>query len=191
MRRARRDLRVGRAVSQPHRHGAARLRSTSRRSIGRVAAQLDAHGCATTGPLLTPAQCAALAGTYASDAPFRSRIVMARHGFGRGEYKYFAYPLPDLVAELRAALYRAARRHRQSLERGDGDRSRAILAITRATSRAVARPARRNRRRSCCSTAPATTIACTRISTARTSFRCRSRSCCRGRARISPAASSC
>ena len=70
-----------------------------------IAAQLDAHGCATTGPLLTPAQCAALVETYVSDAPFRSRIVMARHGFGRGEYKYFAYPLPDLVAELRAALY--------------------------------------------------------------------------------------
>jgi uncharacterized protein len=70
-----------------------------------IAAQLDAYGCATTGLLLTPAQCAALAGSYVSDAPFRSRIVMARHGFGRGEYKYFAYPLPDLVAELRAALY--------------------------------------------------------------------------------------
>ena len=70
-----------------------------------VAAQLDAYGCATTGPLLTPAQCAALAGSYSSDAPFRSRVVMARHGFGRGEYRYFAYPLPDLVAELRMALY--------------------------------------------------------------------------------------
>ena len=70
-----------------------------------VATQLDVHGCATTGTLLTPEQCAALAETYASDAPFRSRIVMARHGFGRGEYKYFAYPLPELVAELRAALY--------------------------------------------------------------------------------------
>jgi uncharacterized protein len=70
-----------------------------------IAAQLDAYGCATTGALLTPAQCVALAETYASDAPFRSRIVMARHGFGRGEYKYFAYPLPDLVAELRTALY--------------------------------------------------------------------------------------
>jgi len=70
-----------------------------------IAGQLDAYGCATTGALLTPAQCAALAETYAADAPFRSRVVMARHGFGRGEYKYFAYPLPDLVAELRAALY--------------------------------------------------------------------------------------
>jgi hypothetical protein len=66
---------------------------------------LDAQGCATTVPLLTAEQCAALAQTYASDAPFRSRVVMARHGFGRGEYKYFAYPLPEPVAVLRAALY--------------------------------------------------------------------------------------
>src|SRR5262249_26747876 len=71
----------------------------------RIAAELDAHGCATTGALLTREQCAALAQTYAAEAPFRSRVVMARHGFGRGEYKYFAYPLPDLVADLRSALY--------------------------------------------------------------------------------------
>jgi len=71
----------------------------------RIAAELDAHGCATTGPLLPPEQCAALAATYDSDLPFRSRVVMARHGFGRGEYKYFAYPLPELVATLRSALY--------------------------------------------------------------------------------------
>jgi hypothetical protein len=70
-----------------------------------IAAQLDGYGCATTGPLLTSQQCAALAASYASDALFRSRVVMARHGFGRGEYKYFAYPLPDVVATLRAALY--------------------------------------------------------------------------------------
>ena len=66
---------------------------------------LDAAGCATTGPLLTPAECTALAALYNDDAPFRSRVVMARHGFGRGEYKYLAYPLPPLVADLRAALY--------------------------------------------------------------------------------------
>ena len=65
-----------------------------------LAAQLNAHGCATTGALLTPEEAVALAGLYASDAPFRSRIVMARHGFGRGEYKYFAYPLPDTVLGL-------------------------------------------------------------------------------------------
>jgi hypothetical protein len=70
-----------------------------------ISARLDASGCATTGALFAPAECAALAQTYDSDAAFRSRIVMARHGFGRGEYKYFGYPLPALVAELRAALY--------------------------------------------------------------------------------------
>jgi uncharacterized protein len=71
----------------------------------RIAADLDAHGCATTGRLLTAQQCTELVETYATDAPFRSRVVMARHGFGRGEYKYFAYPLPEAVAVLRAALY--------------------------------------------------------------------------------------
>jgi uncharacterized protein len=71
----------------------------------KIVAELDAHGCATTGPLLSPEQCAALANTYDADAPFRSRVVMARHGFGRGEYKYFAYPLPEAVAALRGALY--------------------------------------------------------------------------------------
>jgi hypothetical protein len=70
-----------------------------------IAAALDAHGCATTGALLTPRECAALAGAYGADHLFRSRIVMARHGFGRGEYKYFAYPLPEPIAALRTALY--------------------------------------------------------------------------------------
>jgi hypothetical protein len=70
-----------------------------------LAAELDAHGCATTGALLSADECATLQESYASDALFRSRIVMARHGFGRGEYKYFAYPLPETVAALRGALY--------------------------------------------------------------------------------------
>ena len=70
-----------------------------------VAAELDAHGCATVGPLLLPKECRAISGLYGSDEPFRSRIVMARHGFGRGEYKYFAYPLPRAIAKLRATLY--------------------------------------------------------------------------------------
>jgi hypothetical protein len=70
-----------------------------------IAASLDAHGCATTAPLLTAQECAALAQSYPSDALFRSHVVMARHGFGRGEYKYFAYPLPGAVAALRDELY--------------------------------------------------------------------------------------
>lgn len=69
-----------------------------------IAAALDAEGWATTGPILAPGECAALAALYGT-AAFRSRVVMARHAYGRGEYKYFAYPLPGLVARLREALY--------------------------------------------------------------------------------------
>jgi hypothetical protein len=71
----------------------------------RAARDLDARGHATTGPLLGRAECRRLAALYADDARFRSRVVMARHGFGRGEYKYFEHPLPALVGELRAAAY--------------------------------------------------------------------------------------
>ncbi len=71
----------------------------------RAAADLDAHGNAILPALLTPAQCADLSHAYGQDDRYRSRIVMARHGFGRGEYKYFRYPLPGLLAELRGALY--------------------------------------------------------------------------------------
>jgi hypothetical protein len=70
-----------------------------------LAASIDAHGCATTGVLLDGNACGALTEMYTADAPFRSRVIMARHGFGRGEYKYFAYPLPTVIAELRTALY--------------------------------------------------------------------------------------
>jgi uncharacterized protein len=71
----------------------------------RIAADLDAQGCAILPSLLASAECQALAASYGAEERFRSRVVMARHGFGRGEYKYFAYPLPDLVATLRTALY--------------------------------------------------------------------------------------
>jgi uncharacterized protein len=70
-----------------------------------VAASLEARGYATTGPLLDPAQCRALASLYAGEDGFRSRVVMQRHGFGSGEYKYFSYPLPPAVETLRRALY--------------------------------------------------------------------------------------
>jgi len=70
-----------------------------------LGAALDARGYATTGPLLDHAACAALAALYDADAGFRSTVVMQRHGFGRGEYKYFARPLPPVVERLREALY--------------------------------------------------------------------------------------
>lgn len=72
----------------------------------RIAADLDAFGCALTGPLLAPAECVALAAGYDDEGTFRSTVTMARHGFGRGEYRYYAYPLPGPVAALRTALYR-------------------------------------------------------------------------------------
>jgi uncharacterized protein len=70
-----------------------------------IASNLDANGCAVIKAALSPQECRSLAATYDDDDRFRSRIVMARHGFGRGEYKYFAHPLPDVVASLRTLLY--------------------------------------------------------------------------------------
>jgi uncharacterized protein len=71
----------------------------------RVSVDLDAQGSARIERLISPAECEALASVYPIDALFRSRVVMARHGFGRGEYKYFSYPLPSLVEGIRSALY--------------------------------------------------------------------------------------
>jgi len=70
-----------------------------------IADELDAQGCAMLDALLSPAECRALAALYADGTLFRSRVVMARHGFGRGEYQYFGYPLPDTVASLRSTIY--------------------------------------------------------------------------------------
>lgn len=67
--------------------------------------ELDTQGCAVLESLVTPDECAAMAGLYEDRTHFRSRIVMARHGFGKGEYQYFNYPLPGLIAGLRTSLY--------------------------------------------------------------------------------------
>jgi hypothetical protein len=77
----------------------------NRFDVRHLAEELDQYGAAIVPGLLTPGQCTALAGLYAADDHFRSRVVMARHGFGRGEYKYFRYPLPSFIAELRRDLY--------------------------------------------------------------------------------------
>lgn len=79
-----------------------RLGSLDWPALGR---ELDAVGCAVIEGLLSPAACRSVAAFYDRADLFRSRIVMARHGFGRGEYQYFAYPLPEVVAFLRAGLY--------------------------------------------------------------------------------------
>ncbi|THF58258.1 2OG-Fe(II) oxygenase [Ollibium composti] len=72
---------------------------------GGLAASLDAHGCAVLEGLLGAEECTAIADLYDQPDHFRSHIVMARHGFGRGEYRYFDYPLPGLIDGLRTALY--------------------------------------------------------------------------------------
>jgi hypothetical protein len=72
---------------------------------GQAASDLDAQGCAVLKGLLSVDECRALVALYPEEAHFRSRVVMGRHGFGRGEYKYFCYPLPALIAELRPNLY--------------------------------------------------------------------------------------
>jgi hypothetical protein len=70
-----------------------------------ITAGLGEFGCAVIQSVLPPDECEALSALYGSEELFRSRIVMARHGFGKGEYKYFAYPLPPVIAELRSGLY--------------------------------------------------------------------------------------
>ena len=70
-----------------------------------IESSLDALGYATMPSLLSREECAEIAGLYARDALFRSRIVMQRHAFGRGEYKYLSYPLPPLIEALRHGLY--------------------------------------------------------------------------------------
>ncbi len=70
-----------------------------------LADTLHGHGHAVLPRLLNPAECAAISGLYPQDGCFRSKVVMARHGFGRGQYQYFSYPLPDLVQRLRSRLY--------------------------------------------------------------------------------------
>jgi hypothetical protein len=71
----------------------------------RVERDLDGEGSAVIERLLSPEECREVAGWYPKKDLFRSRVVMARHGFGRGEYQYFRYPLPDLIAGLRTAVY--------------------------------------------------------------------------------------
>jgi hypothetical protein len=70
-----------------------------------LSTELSSYGCAVIEKLLTPEECADIATLYPHEEHFRSRIHMARHGFGKGEYRYFKYPLPDLIGGLRTALY--------------------------------------------------------------------------------------
>jgi hypothetical protein len=70
-----------------------------------LADELSSRGSAVIDSILSPAECRGLAALYPDDSHFRSRVIMGRHGLGQGEYKYFSYPLPETIGELRAALY--------------------------------------------------------------------------------------
>lgn len=70
-----------------------------------LASELDGYGCAIIPNLLSSAECRAISALYPDESHFRSHIIMSRHGFGKGEYRYFNYPLPDLIGDLRTALY--------------------------------------------------------------------------------------
>jgi uncharacterized protein len=72
---------------------------------GTLSGDLNGYGCTVLKQLLSPDECRHIAGLYAKEEHFRSHVHMARHGFGKGEYRYFKYPLPDLLADLRTALY--------------------------------------------------------------------------------------
>jgi hypothetical protein len=70
-----------------------------------LARELDGFGCAVLPRLLAPEECCVISALYPEESHFRSHVIMARHGFGRGEYRYFSYPLPELFGGLRTALY--------------------------------------------------------------------------------------
>jgi hypothetical protein len=131
----------------------------------RISADLDERGWAITGPLLSAEEREALIAAYEEDRLFRSTVVMARHGFGKGEYRYFSNPLPDLIGTLRKALYArlipVANRWRERLGKATSCRQ-----SIRSISSYAMPPARRGRRRCCFATGRATTIVCIRISTA-------------------------
>lgn len=135
--------------------------------------ELDAQGSAVLDHVLSPEECRSLVALYTEDALFRGRIVMARHGFGRGEYKYFSYPLPDLIAALRTSIYP----HLVSVA--------AIWASTFVIRKVikvfwivVTRRVKPSLPRFCFNMSPAITTASIRIYTASTCFRCRWHSCC-------------
>jgi uncharacterized protein len=90
------------ASSIPFEGAVTRVEGLDWRQMGK---DLDEHGCALLRGVLSPHECKAVASLYPEESIFRSRVVMGRHGFGQGEYKYFRYPLPPLIEGLRSAMY--------------------------------------------------------------------------------------
>ena len=127
-----------RRIMRPARRASSAADASATPDWRQIAEELDAYGCAVIGNLLADHECAALAASYADDARFRSRIVMGAHGFGRGEYKYFAYPLPAGRRHAAPRALPAARRDREPVGRGARDRgplSRRPRRLSRALPR--------------------------------------------------------
>jgi hypothetical protein len=95
---------AGAARQTPRPEGGARPRIAAL-AWERIESDLDAHGFAVIGGLLSAESCVELGALYGDDALFRKHVIMAQHGYGRGAYKYFAYPLPDTIAALRSSVY--------------------------------------------------------------------------------------
>ena len=92
----------------------------------RALSHLDDHGFAVIPAILTDKTCKEIVAAYADDQKFRSRIEMERYAFGKGEYKYFAYPLPSIVQQLRDSFYRLSRALANEVARSTGQRENAV-----------------------------------------------------------------
>ena len=173
-------------TAAPAESPAQRVAALDWRALG---AELDAQGSAVIPRLLRAPECRALAASYAHDRLFRNRVVMARHGFGRGEYRYFSYPLPAQIASWREALYTRlapianAWNERLGLEVRLPGVHAEFVARCHAAGQTRPTPLLLAMRQ-------VTSTACIRISTANTPSRCRWRCCSRSQARISKAVSS-
>jgi hypothetical protein len=152
-----------------------------------IGSDLNASGCAVLPKLLSQDECASIAALYAHEEHFRSHIHMARHGFGKGEYRYFKYPLPELIGELRTALYAHAAafanawNERMNIATRYPAHHADYLEICHKAGQTA-------RHRYCCNTPPVILTACIKTFTATSHSPCRSLSCCQRRTRISPAA---
>jgi len=173
---------------------AARAAEFAERRVGRydwraLSTELRGYGCAVIEKLLTPDECKEIASLYSHEEPFRSHIHLANHGFGKGEYRYFKYPLPGLLETLRTALYpRLASvandwNDRMGIDQRYPDRHSEFLKLCHDAGQTRPTPL-------LLQYVPVTSTACIRISTVNWRSHCRWRSYSPNRARISRAASS-
>jgi len=149
----------------------------------RIWRDLDEYGNAMLPGLLLSEECDALAAHYPDDKHFRSRVVMERFSFGRGEYKYFRYPLPEIISELRTALY-SQLAPSQTAGMKPWAAMCDIQKSTPTSSVGATKLDKPGQRLCCCSTDPEISTVCTRISTANMFFRSRSPFCCQNQAGI-------